>query len=171
MITSYRSPNCHRVIDGFVNPDRLIDGFLKLDRLIDGLGKCWSIEVMWFDDRYHQKRQTSINTPATVPQVCICSQTHIVYTTYICYLNTIVEHVQKVLQCFMTCWGNIISYWHPLARATLCKMRPNAVLQLKLNRGLLHCCRCLKLCSSLLQITRALLQSLVAWRNLPSADS
>ena len=124
MITSYRSPNYHRVIDGFVNPDRLIDGFLKLDRLIDGFGKCWSIDVIWFDDRYHQKRQTSINTPATVPQVCICSQTHIVYTTYICYLNTIVEHVQKVLQCFMTCWGNIISYWH--APTCACHIVQNA---------------------------------------------
>ena len=35
MITSYRSPNCHRLIDGFVNPDRLIDGSTKLNRLID----------------------------------------------------------------------------------------------------------------------------------------
>ena len=37
MITSNRSPNCHLLIDGFVNPDRLIDGFFKLDRLIDSL--------------------------------------------------------------------------------------------------------------------------------------
>ena len=36
MITSYRSPNCHRLIDGFVKLDRLIDGFVELDRLIDG---------------------------------------------------------------------------------------------------------------------------------------